>query len=124
MLLLSIAAGGALGTALRYALSGWVYARFGTDFPWGTLAVNMAGSLLLGLLLPLLDMQVPMPSLRAFLTVGCISAFTTFSTFAYETVRLIEDGERRRAVVYVAVSILLGLACIAAGLTLSLTLFT
>jgi fluoride exporter len=119
MLLLSIFAGGALGALARYGLAGWVYARFGTEFPWGTLAVNMVGSLALGLLLPLFDMQAPLTHLRGFVTVGCIGAFTTFSTFAFEALTLIQDGEWARALAYVAVSVLLGLTCIASGLALA-----
>jgi fluoride exporter len=123
MLLLSIFAGGALGALARYGLAGWIYARLGSDFPWGTLAVNLLGSLLLGVLLPLLDMQAPLTAVRGFLTVGCLGAFTTFSTFAYEAVMLVQDGEHGRALVYAVGSVALGLVCIAAGLALGQLLF-
>lgn len=118
MLLLSIFAGGALGALARYGLSGWVYARYGSEFPWGTLAVNLLGSLLLGVLLSFLDMEVPVTWVRGFLTVGVLGAFTTFSTFAYEAVMLVQDGEQVRALVYALVSVALGLVCIAVGLAL------
>jgi fluoride exporter len=119
MLFLAIFAGGAVGTLARYSLSLWVSQRAGAEFPWGTLAVNLLGSLLLGLVLPFFDAHSPLTSLRAFVTVGCISAFTTYSTFAFESVRLIEQGRRRQAAAYVAGSVTLGLICIAVGLTVS-----
>jgi fluoride exporter len=110
--------GGALGAVARYAMAARIHARFGTAFPWGTLAVNLSGSFGLGLCLPaLLEMAAAAP-LRGFLSVGLLGAFTTFSTFAHETVRLAADGRPRRAAAYTAVSLLLGLACIAAGLAL------
>ncbi len=119
MLLLTIFAGGALGAVARYGLSTWIYTRIGTTFPWGTLSVNMLGSFVLGLLLPLLETEVPITNLRGFLTAGFLSAFTTFSTFAYEATRLTRDGEPGRAAVYVGASVLFGLVSIAGGLTLA-----
>lgn len=113
-----IGLGGAAGAYGRYRFSGWVHVRTGADFPWGTLAVNLTGSFLLGLLLPLLDMQAPLTAVHGFLTVGCIGAFTTFSTFAYEAVMLIEEGQRLRAALYIAASLGLGLLSLAAGLWL------
>jgi fluoride exporter len=115
MLLLSIFAGGALGALARYGAAGWVYARYGDRFPWGTLAVNMLGSTLLGVALPLVDVGPPASTLRGFLTVGLLGSFTTFSTFAYEALMLVQDGRPRRAIVYAVVSVVLGLVCIAAG---------
>jgi fluoride exporter len=116
VLLMMIGIGGAAGAYGRYRFAGWVYSRTGADFPWGTLAVNLSGSLLLGLLLPFLDLQASMTAVRGFLTVGCIGAFTTFSTFAYEATTLIRDGQRLRAGLYVAASLGLGLLSIALGL--------
>jgi CrcB protein len=113
-----IGLGGMLGAYARYRLSGWVYARTGADFPWGTLAVNLCGSFVLGFLLPLLERLEPALALRGFVYVGLIGAFTTFSTFAYEAVMLLLDGERLRAGLYVAASLGLGLLSIAAGLQL------
>lgn len=119
MLLLAIFAGGAAGTLARYGLSGAVYARLGSDFPWGTLSVNLAGSFALGIALPLLGSQTPHVALAGFVTVGCIGAFTTFSTFAYEALMLLRHGELRLASTYVAASVGLGLLSIAAGLALA-----
>lgn len=118
ILLLAIFAGGAVGTLARYGLSGWVYARLGSAFPWGTLSVNLTGSFALGIILPLTGAQAPLTSMAAFAVVGCIGAFTTFSTFSYEAVMLMRDGEVRKAVVYVVLSAGLGLLSVAAGHTM------
>jgi fluoride exporter len=119
VLVVMIGLGGAAGAYARFRLSGWVYVRAGTGFPWGTLAVNLAGSFALGLLLPLLDARAVEPGIRALVMVGCIGAFTTFSTFAYEAVMLMRQAQRLRAAVYVACSIGLGLLAIVAGFALS-----
>jgi fluoride exporter len=116
VLLLMIGLGGVVGTYARYQLAGWVYARTGTAFPWGTLAVNMAGSFALGLVLPLLEAPDASLALRSLVTVGFLGAFTTFSSFAYEAVMLMQEGRRSRTVAYVASSLVLGLLCIAVGL--------
>lgn len=90
--LLWICAGGAVGTGARYLVSGWVLGWLGSSFPYGTLVVNVLGSFLLGVLMHVgltLDMS---PTVRLALTTGLMGGFTTFSTFSYETVRLLEDG--------------------------------
>jgi fluoride exporter len=116
--LLLVGTGGALGSWLRYRIAGAVYARTGPHFPWGTLTVNVIGSFALGLLLPVMAAQHAGESLRAFVAVGCIGAFTTYSTFAYEAAALIMAGERVRTVAYAVASVTLGLAAIAGGLML------
>jgi fluoride exporter len=123
VLVLMIGVGGAAGAYARFWFSGWVYARAGTDFPWGTLSVNLAGSFVLGLLLPLLDGGTVDPAIRAFVSVGCIGAFTTFSTFAYDAVMLLREAQRLRAATYVACSIGFGLVAIVAGLAISHSIF-
>jgi fluoride exporter len=115
-LLLTIFLGGGIGALARFRLARWIYARTGASFPWGTLAVNVSGSFALGLVLPLLDALGPLSLARGFLTVGCIGAFTTFSTFAYEAVMLLQEGRGLRAGLYIASSLGLGLVSIAAGL--------
>ena len=110
--LLLVALGGALGAPARYLADRWVSAR--TDgFPWGTIAVNVVGSLLLGVLA-----AAASPSLLTLGGTGFCGALTTFSTFSYETVRLVEEGRSRAAVVNVALSLLVGLAACAAGYAL------
>jgi len=86
-----ICLGGAIGTGARYLLSGWLLRVAGPGFPWGTLAVNIVGSFLLGLLMHVALMsELCTPTLRLALTTGVIGGFTTYSTFNYETLRLIQ----------------------------------
>ena len=93
MQLVYIATFGAMGCLSRFFVSGWVYALVGRGLPYGTLAVNMIGSLLLGLLMEggLRSAMLP-ADLRMGITTGFMGGFTTFSTFSYETIRLLEDG--------------------------------
>jgi len=112
--------GSALGGAARLLLGGWIQNRFGPSFPLGTLAVNITGSLLLGFLFRyVLETSAIGPDARALLTTGLCGGYTTFSTFSYETVRLVEDGEYRRAALYVALSVGLGLLAMACGMMLA-----
>ena len=84
---------GGFGCVARYLVSGWVYDLSGKALPYGTLAVNVVGSLLLGLIMEgSLRSTLLSPELRFGLTVGFMGGFTTFSTFSYETVRLLEEG--------------------------------
>lgn len=91
---LYIAVFGALGCLSRYYLSGWVYELFGRAFPYGTFAVNIIGAFLIGLIMEFsLRSTLVSPQLRIGLTIGFLGGLTTFSTFSYETFRLLEDGE-------------------------------
>lgn len=91
--LLLIGAGGFIGAILRYLVGGWVQNGFST-FPVGTLAVNFIGSFLLGLIMYASEYRGIFPEeTRIFLTIGILGAFTTMSTFSYETFKLIEDKE-------------------------------
>ena len=108
-LLWYVALGSAVGGASRVALSTFIQQRAGT-FPIGTLIVNVSGSLALGFLLRYtLGSTSVSPETRALLTTGFCGGYTTFSTFSYEAITLIEDGDYRRAAVYVAASVLLSL---------------
>jgi CrcB protein len=116
---LLIAVFGALGAMSRYAVDGWVSNAAGGQFPWGTLAVNVAGSFALGVVVELTTSRLlPHPNWRIALGIGFLGAFTTFSTFAYETVRLAEDSAYSLALVNVAAMTALGLTAAAAGLLL------
>jgi CrcB protein len=115
--LLAIAAGGALGAVLRYLLSGWVQQLGGARFPWGTLAVNAIGSFALGLLMAgLLEHTVTGPVSRSFWTIGVLGAFTTFSTFSYETLELVTLGDWSAGIANVAANLGLGLIAAFLGL--------
>jgi len=90
----SIAVFCAGGGLTRYYLSGWVYSLLGRGFPYGTLVVNIVGAFFIGLLMELSLRSTVLPdTLRIGLTVGFMGGLTTFSTFSYETVRLLEDGQ-------------------------------
>jgi CrcB protein len=105
--ILYIALGGVAGTLSRYGLEGWIQTRTATGFPLGTLTVNLAGSLLLGFILRLATgTAVISPDVRAGLTIGFCGAFTTMSTFSYESVSLLNDGDYVRAAVYMSGTIL------------------
>ncbi|MCP3904356.1 MAG: fluoride efflux transporter CrcB [Planctomycetes bacterium] len=121
MKLLIVAAGGALGTGLRYAMSGWVYRVTPmAAFPWGTLVVNVLGCLLIGLFAGLAEQrQVLGPMTRLFLLIGVLGGFTTFSTFAYETYGLGRDQESVRALGNITLHVVLGLVGVWAGYVLS-----
>ena len=107
-LVLIIALFGALGCLTRYFLSGWVYNLLGRSFPTGTLAVNIVGAFLIGLIMEFsMRSTLISPSLRIGLTIGFLGGLTTFSTFSYETFRLLEDGELLIATTNVLVSVVI-----------------
>lgn len=90
--------GGAAGSGTRYLLAGWVQRLAGAGFPAGTLAVNLLGSFALGLLMPIgLRTDLFSPSVRLALTTGLMGGFTTYSTFSYETMSLLQEGAWSRA---------------------------
>lgn len=117
---LAIALGGATGALGRWLMSTGVHRLLGRDFPWGTLAVNVAGSFVMGLLAALLVERLALgPAWRAGLLVGFLGAFTTFSTFALETVELFEEGLGVRALGNVVASVTLCVLAVIAGMQLA-----
>ncbi|MEW6353343.1 MAG: fluoride efflux transporter CrcB [Pseudomonadota bacterium] len=105
---LAIAAGGAVGSLLRFWMSSGVYALLGRNFPYGTLLVNVLGCLLMGALFVLLTERLSLgPVWRAALLIGVLGGFTTFSAFSMETVNLIEEGAHFKAVLNVIASVAL-----------------
>ena len=85
--------GGGLGATLRYGMSGMVHRIMGSDFPYGTLVVNILGCLLIGALMSVTEDRILLhPRMRLFLAIGLLGGFTTFSTFSYETVALLRSG--------------------------------
>ena len=122
---LSIAAGGACGALLRYWVSTGVHALIGRDFPYGTLVVNVLGSLLIGAGYVLLFERLAVSdALRAALLIGLLGAFTTFSTFSIETLTLVEAGERWKAVTNTVLSVVFCLLACWVGLGLARQLWT
>jgi CrcB protein len=106
-----IALGSALGGAARFILGTLIQQRAGVHFPVGTLLINVSGSLLLGFLLRYgLDTPGMSPEVRAFCTIGFCGGYTTFSSFSYETMALLEEGQVSRAMAYIGLSVVLSLA--------------
>ncbi len=109
--------GGGIGAALRYWMQGVVYSRTGTDFPYGTIAVNVLGCLVIGFLMVSLEERfLATPSLRLFLTIGILGGFTTFSSFSFETLALVRDGEMVRALANVGFTVISCLSATWAGM--------
>ncbi len=106
--IVAIAAGGALGSVLRYWMSNWVHVFAGRGFPYGTLAVNVLGCLIMGLLFVMfLERFAESAVWRAGVLIGVLGGFTTFSSFSIETFNLIEQGEPFRALMNVMLSVVL-----------------
>ncbi|HEV7886042.1 MAG TPA: fluoride efflux transporter CrcB [Acidimicrobiales bacterium] len=114
-----LAVAGMIGAPCRYLLDGWVGRRTAGPFPWGTLVVNVSGSLLLGLVAGAALYHGFPNTPRVWLGSGFCGAYTTFSTFAFETVRLVEEGLPAAALRYVALSLMAGTAAAAVGLALA-----
>ena len=119
MIVLVIALAGAIGAPLRFVIDGMVTDRLGQVFPWGTFVINVSGSLLLGFLTGL-ALYHGFPSVpKAFLATGFCGAYTTFSTFGYETIRLADQNARPLAIANALGSLAAGLVAAAAGLGLA-----
>lgn len=118
--LLAVAGGGSIGAPSRYLLDRAVSGRIDADLPWGTFVINVTGSLVLGLLTGLMLKHRLGPVPTALLGTGFCGAYTTYSTFTYETLRLVEDGELLKGAANVAASVVVGLGAAAAGLALGL----
>lgn len=117
-----VAAGGFVGAPSRYLLDRSINRRFESDLPWGTFLVNVSGSFILGLLTGLSLANHLAPLAKALMGTGFCGAYTTFSTFTYETIRLLEVGQYLEALANVAVSLVSGLIGAAIGLAIGLAL--
>ena len=113
--LFQVAIGGALGSAARYLVNVTAMRLLGPGFPWATVAVNVAGSFLMGVLVVALAHRDAM-RLAPFLMTGVLGGFTTFSAFSLDTLTLYERGQPGVAAAYVAGSVVLSLAAIVAGI--------
>jgi CrcB protein len=114
-----VAAGGLVGTPARFALDRWTSSRTGGAFPWGTFVINATGSFLLGVITELVTRHLLGSVPAALVGTGFCGAYTTFSTFSYETVRLLEDGEVGAGLFNAAGSLVVGLAAALAGMGLA-----
>jgi fluoride exporter len=116
---LLVALGGGIGSVARYLVSGWFASRFGPAFPYGTLVINVTGSFIIGFFLAFAQERVSLsPYWRLFFAVGFVGGYTTFSTFEYEAVRLLQDGELLLSAVYLLGSVLTGGLAAIAGIAL------
>jgi CrcB protein len=116
--LLMVCLGGFLGTGARYGLNGWVSHRFGETFPWGTLSVNVTGSLAAGVLFYLCGPDSPVvvsATTRQVMLAGLLGGFTTFSSFSIQTLSLLKDHQLAAVAANVIGSVALGLMAAAAG---------
>jgi CrcB protein len=117
---LMIAVGGAIGSCARYELGALIARRYGTVFPWGTFVINVTGSLILGFFLALALERVELdPRWRFFVAVGICGGYTTFSTFAWETVQLIDGRNFLLAALNAGGSAVAGVIAVVAGAALA-----
>jgi CrcB protein len=108
--------GGFLGAIARFALGGFIADRMGSRFPYGTFVINISGSFVIGFILTLLAHHTTAsPNWRYLIPVGFIGAYTTFSTFEYETLRSMQDGQMLIAMAYVSSSVIVGFAAVWLG---------
>lgn len=116
---LYLAGGGVVGTFCRYAVSAAALQKMGPDFPYGTLIVNLTGCFLIGFLDALSESKFALPAnIRIMAIAGFCGAYTTFSAFMIETLNLMKAGEVLRAISYVVISVVLGLAVCRLGILL------
>ena len=116
-ILLAVAIGGALGSLARYAVASLVQSAAWPGFPWGIFVVNISGGFIMGVITELAALKLHFtPELRAFLTVGVLGGYTTFSTFSLDSALLIERGAYMSAAAYMAGSAVLSVAALFAGL--------
>ena len=119
LFILAVALGGAIGSVARYLVGIGSGKLFGFNFPWGTLIINIVGSMLIGTFAGMFAFKWDLPqSLRIFLTVGICGGFTTFSTFSLDTYYLIERGELAAAGFYVVASVVFSVVGLVAALHL------
>ena len=117
--ILLVAAGGAVGSVLRYLVGLWTLRSFGPSFPWGTLTVNITGSFLIGVFAEVIARKFGASAeMRVFLITGILGGYTTFSAFSLDAITLVERGEPVTALIYVASSVVLSALAVFAGLAL------
>ena len=124
-MMLMVALGGAIGTTGRYLVGVLAARLFGVGFPWGTLIVNILGSFVMGVLIATLALRYSVSNeVRAFLTIGILGGFTTFSSFALDVVFLAEKKQYLASMSYMGLSVICSLIALVLGLTLVRSLLT
>ena len=117
--MLWVGLGGFLGANARYLVSRWAAQRFGTAFPYGTFIINITGSFVLGFFLAFIEQRPWVhPTARLLFSIGFVGAYTTFSTFTFESIALIERGELLLAGINLVGSVTAGMAAVFAGIVL------
>ena len=124
MKFLYISMGGALGAILRYVISGFTFRFFDKMFPWGTLSVNLIGAFIIGFLYTFFEYLKIDSSLKIFVFVGILGAFTTFSTYCLETVNLLRDGEYKYALINIIISNITGILLVILGIVIARMMIT
>jgi len=115
---LMVALGGALGSVVRYLVGGWVAERWGTSFPYGTLVINITASFIIGFFLAFAQDRARLsPYWRLFIAVGFVGGYSTFSTYEYESIRLLQDGEMLLGMLYLVGSMAGGAIAAITGIT-------
>lgn len=119
-----VAVGGAVGAMARYWVSGWAQQKWGPSFPYGTFIINVSGSFILGIFATLATRMAWNDQVRLLIAVGFVGAYTTFSTFEWESLQLIAEGSRyRAALINLAGSVVVGFAAAYAGMVTARLLF-
>lgn len=112
---LVVGVGGFLGAIARYVVATYIGSRYGVRFPYGTFVINMSGCFLIGVVIALLARTTASQYWRYFIPIGFIGAYTTFSTFEYETLRAVQDGQIATGLLNVALSVVIGFVAVWAG---------
>jgi fluoride exporter len=116
---LLVGSGGAIGSVTRYLVGGWFAGRFGSAFPYGTYVINVTASFIIGFFLALAQVRAGIgPYWRLFVATGFVGGYSTFSTFEYESMRLLQDGEMLYGMLYLIGSMVTGLGGAVAGIAL------
>jgi CrcB protein len=124
-ILVAVSLGGAVGAGARHLTSGLFLRLLGSSFPWGTLVVNVLGSFLMGVLIELAALKLNLTlEARAFLAVGVLGGFTTFSSFALDAVTLFERGALMSSFVYILASVILAISALFLGLAFTRGILT
>lgn len=120
---LMVGIGGCAGSVLRFWLGTYIAGRMGTRFPYGTLVINVTGSFLIGVVLAVLTAKTQWsPNWRYLIPIGFIGGYTTFSSFEYETLRTIQDGQIGLGLLYIAVSVIVGFMAVWGGVVAGRTI--